>query len=102
MREDCRNLERAHHTEPRYVRGRKRSNVAALINDAPARRSQELGEQVEAGGFARAVWTNESVDRAARDAQIDAVDCDKAGEFLRKMLGPQDDLVTHAVVPDAH
>ena len=67
----------------------------ALVDDAPARRLQELGQQVEAGGLAGAVRADQRMDGAARDSQVDAVDGDEAGELLGQILGFEDDVVTH-------
>ncbi len=96
MRKHRRNLERANKPEPRDVGRFQRGDVAALIDDAPARRIEELGEQIEAGRFAGAVRPDQGMDRPALDAQINIPDRRKAGEFLRQALGDEDIIVTHA------
>ena len=73
MGKDRGNLERAHEAEARDVGRRERRDVVALVDDAAARRLQELGEQVEAGGLAGAVRADERVNGAALDPQRNAV-----------------------------
>ena len=50
--------------------GRAARDVFALVKNLAARRDQELREQVEAGGLAGAVGTDEGVDLARANAQI--------------------------------
>ena len=87
MREHRRDLERAHQPEPRHVGRRQRRDVAALVDDAAAGRAQELGQQVEAGGLAGAVRSDQRMNGAAGNAQVHPVDRDEAGEFLGEVLG---------------
>ena len=67
----------------------------------PRRRLQELGQQVEAGGLAGAVRTDQRMDGAALDAQADAVHRDEAGELLGQILGFEDDLTHTRKSPSA-
>ena len=39
------------------------------------------------------------MNRAARNAQIDAVDCNEAGKFLREILSLKDKIMTHGKGP---
>src|SRR2546429_9690256 len=55
----------------------------------------ELGQEIEAGGLARAVRADQRVNRAAGNAQIDAVDRNEAGKFLGEILGLEDEIVAH-------
>ena len=50
----------------------------------PARRRQEMGEQVEAGRLAGAIGPDQGVNRVAPHAQIDVLDRDEALELLRQ------------------
>src|SRR3974390_657630 len=95
MREHGGNLERAREAEPRHFRRRQRRYVAAVVDDAAARRAQELGEHVEAGGLAGSVRADQGMDAATADAQRDAVDRDKPSELLGQILSFEDDVVTH-------
>src|SRR5712691_9347506 len=95
MRKDGRDLERAPDAETRHVGRRERGDVAPLIDDAPARRLQELGQQIEAGGLASAVRSDQRVNSTACDAQAHAVHRHKTGKFLGEVLGLEDDLGTH-------
>ena len=51
--------------------------------------------RLKTGGLAGAVRADQRVDGAARDAQVDAADRDEAGEFLREIVGFEDDVVSH-------
>src|SRR3981081_4587841 len=67
MGKDRGDLEGAHEAEARDIGRRERRDVAALVDDAAARRLQELGEEIETGGLAGAVRPDEGVNGAARD-----------------------------------
>src|SRR5262252_8018102 len=95
MRKDSRDLERAHDTETRHVSWRERRDVTPFVDDTPARRLQKFGQQIEAGGLAGAVRSDQRVNSAARDAQANAVHRHKTGKFLGEVLGLEDDLGTH-------
>ena len=82
MREHRRDLERAHEAEPRHVGGPEGGDVVAVEEDAAAGRAEELGQQIEAGGLAGAVRADQRMDRAAHDAQIDAVTATKPANSL--------------------
>ena len=58
--------------------------LRALEVDLPARRRQEMREQVEAGRLARAIRPDQRVDCVAPHAQIDVLDRDEALELLRQ------------------
>ena len=61
--------------------------------DAPGRRRQEVGQQVEAGGLAGAIGPDKGMNGVAPDAQIDVLDCDEALELLGQTLRLQNDFV---------
>ena len=67
---------------------------------------QELGQQIEAGGLAGAIRADQSVNGAALDPQIDAIDRDEAGELLGQVLGFEDGGVSrtlgHLFLPAAY
>jgi hypothetical protein len=52
MREDGGDLKGPHEPEPRDLGGPRARDVAPVVADAPARRREEVREQVEAGGLA--------------------------------------------------
>ena len=95
VREDGRDLERAHEPEPGDVGRLQARDVAALVDDRALGRRQELGQEVEAGGLAGAVRADERMDRAAPDLEIDTVDRGEALELLGQALRRQDDVVGH-------
>ena len=59
------------------------------------RRTEELGQQIEAGGLAGAIGADQGVDGAAADVQGDAANGDKSSEFLRQILCFEDYVITH-------
>src|SRR6266576_2420134 len=73
MRKHSRNLERAHKPHP-CNRGRTRpSDLAAIEENAPARRREEMGKQIEARRLTGTIWTDQRVDRPTPDRQIDVL-----------------------------
>src|SRR6266576_157762 len=89
MRKHSRNLERAHKPHPRN-RGRTRpSDLAAIEENAPARRREEMGKQIEARRLTGTIWTDQRVDRPTPDRQIDVLDGHKALELFGQTLRRQ-------------
>ena len=84
MREDSRDLEAAHQAQPRDLRRPQPGDVPPLEPDGAARWLQELGQQVEAGRLASAVWADQGVDGARHHAQIHPVHRDEATELPRQ------------------
>src|SRR5437868_2779994 len=89
MRKHRRNLERAHEPHPRDRRRTRPSDLAIIEENAPARRRQEMGKQIEARRLARAVRTDQRVDRPTPDRQIDVLDGHKALELFGQTLRRQ-------------
>src|SRR5262249_58878412 len=83
------------HAERRNIGWWQRRDVTPVVDDPPPCGAQELGQKIEAGGLARAVWTNERVNGPARDPQVDLADRHKAREFLRQILRFENDLAAH-------
>src|SRR5919202_3421341 len=79
--EDGADLERPHEAHPRHVRWRRSGDVLPLVRDGAAGGGQEPGEQVEAGGLARAVRTDEGMDGPADHLEVDALDGDEPAKF---------------------
>jgi hypothetical protein len=102
VRKHCRDLERASEPKPRDVSRLQRSDVAAIEHDAPARRCEELREEVEAGRLAGAIRPDQSVNAAALDAQIHRSHRDETGEFLGQILRLKDRSITHDFPPRTH
>src|SRR5262245_54583053 len=95
MGEHGRDLERAH--EPHAcdgvrLRGR---DVVALVEDAPGAGLQELGDQIEAGGLARAVGTDQGMNGAATDPQVNVSNRREPSKVLRQAAGLDDVLLAH-------
>src|SRR5665213_25786 len=95
VRKYRRDLKRAPDAKPRDLGRRQRGDVVALEADTAAGRAEEFREQIKAGGLAGAVGSDQRVNGATRDAQIDAADGDKPGEFLGEILGFEDNVITH-------
>src|SRR3989449_7145970 len=95
--EDGADLERAYQSLARHVGGRGARDVLALVRDGAAGRRQEAGEQVEAGGLARAVRADQRVDGPADHPEVDALHRDEPAELLRQPAGLENHLgVGHA------
>ena len=99
MGKDRRNLEGAHQSEPRHISRRHGRDVRPPVGDGAARGLQELGQQVEAGGFARPIGADERVDGAPAHAQVHIPHSREAREFLRQPLRFEDDVLRHASRP---
>ena len=87
MREDGRNLEGAHHAHARHFSGFERRDVLTVIENLARAHRQELGEQIEHGGFAGAVRPDQRVNRTTLDLQVHAVHGNEAFELTRELLG---------------
>ncbi len=87
-----RDLEAADQPQARDLRRLQPGDVAALEDDAPARRRQELGQQVEAGGLAGPVGADQGVDGPRAHLQRHVIDGDEAAELARQASGFQDDV----------
>ena len=58
-------------------------------------RLQELGDQIEAGGLARAVGTDQGMNGAAADPQVDVSNGGEPSKILRQAAGLDDVLLAH-------
>src|SRR5690348_13851594 len=96
MRKHRRDLEGAHHAEPRYIGRRHARDVAPVVEDAPHGWRKELGQQVEDRGLAGTIRADQRVDRAAAHAQIDVAHGGKSGKLLGE-TGSLKDKVAHAL-----
>src|SRR5262249_12521744 len=76
--------------------GRDRRDVAPIIHDAAAGRVEELGQQVEAGGLAGPIGTDQRMNGPAPDLEIDPVDGHEAAKLLGQPLRLKNDVVRHA------
>jgi len=54
----------------------------AIIDDLAGTRFEELGQQVENRGLTGAVWTDQRVDRAAPNLQVEIVHSSEAAKLL--------------------
>src|SRR5207245_6586796 len=95
VREHGRDLKRAHEPQAGDVRRTGARDVAALEPDAPARGSEEMRQQIEAGRLAGAVGTDERVDRPAAHPQGHVLDGDEPAKLLGESLGLEDEVVSH-------
>src|SRR5262244_3638305 len=95
MREDGGDLEGAHETLARDVGGTRARDVVPLEPDAAPGRSEEVGEQVETGGLARAVRPDEGVDAAPPHLEPHVLHGHESPEFLGQALGFQDEIAGH-------
>ena len=82
MRKYGGNLKRADDAAPRDMRGTFTRDVRAVEDDLSRRGFEKFREQIEAGGLACAVRTDQRMDRTAAHAQIHAIHGGEAFEFL--------------------
>src|SRR5262249_37685083 len=75
-------LDRAYQAEGRAAGGARAGDVAPLVDDAAARRLEEVRQQVEARRLPGAVRADESVDAAAIDLEVHVLDSDETLELL--------------------
>jgi len=97
MRENRRDLERAHQAHARDARRRRAGNLAPVEEDLAARGLEKVREQVEASRLAGAVGADQGMDRPAPHLQRDPVDGDEAFEFLRQAARFKDYRSVHSV-----
>ena len=64
-----------------HLVGRRAGDVLAQQGDLAAGRLQELGQQVEDGGLAGPVGTDQGMDARVRDVDVDVVDGGEAREI---------------------
>ena len=96
VREGRRDLERSDHAHFRDRRWPRPRNLLAVEHDLTRGRRQEMRKQIEAGCLARAVGSDQCVNRAATHLEIDAVDGDEPFELLGEPPRLQNDFVGHA------
>jgi len=75
------NLERANPAQPRHIGWRQRRDVTPVVDDPPIGGTQELGQEIEAGGLAGTIRADQRVNGPARDPQVDFADRHKAREI---------------------
>src|SRR5262249_2246811 len=97
VRENRRHLEGAHDAAAGDFRRPCQSDVVATIEDLPAVRDQELRQQVEEGGLAGTVRTDERVDLTPAHPQVDVAHRDEALELLCQTTGLEDEIVQRLV-----
>jgi len=90
MREDGRDLEAAHQAQTGDGGGLAAGYVLALEADGAAGGDEEVGEEIEAGGLAGAVGTDQRMDRTLLHAQRHIVHGDEAAELLGQPCRLQD------------
>src|SRR5712692_10099818 len=95
MREDGRDLEGADQSPPRDVGGRGAGDLAAIEGDAAARGSEEMGEEVEAGGLACPVGPDQGVDGPPADPEAHVLHGQETPELLGQTLGLEDQIGRH-------
>ena len=91
VREYRGDLEGSHHPKSGDVGRLPVGDLGVFIEDAPVRRRQKFGEQVEARRLARTVRSDQGVDGAPPDLQPHLPDGIEAAKLLGQALGAQDD-----------
>jgi hypothetical protein len=99
MREHRRNLERAHQAKARHISRRQCRDILSLIENLAGGRPQEFGEEIETRGFAGPVWTDQRVNAALADPEIDIANGKEACEFLGQSMGFENELIGQSNFP---
>ena len=81
---DVAELEGARDSLLRHLMDRQSGDVFAGEDDLRRARLEHAGDQVEDGGFARAVGADDGANLARLDRQVDAVDRDQRAETARQ------------------
>src|SRR6266850_1324528 len=84
VREYGGDLEGAHEPHARDAPGARAGDLATVVDDLAARRHEEVGEEVEVGGLARAVGPYQRMDASPPHLQRNVLNGDEAFEFLRQ------------------
>ena len=99
MREYRRDLERAHEAKPRHVGRGHRGDILSLVQNLTGRRLQELGQKIEARGFAGPVWTDQRMNAATTNPKIDIANSEKSRKFLGQSVGFENELIGQSNFP---
>src|SRR3954454_12391452 len=93
------NLERAHEAKPRHIGWRNGGDVLSLVEDLARRRFEEFGQQVEARRLAGPVRTDQRVNTATANPQVDIADGEEARELLGQSVCFKNELIGQSSVP---
>ena len=99
VRKHSRNLERTHQPQARHVGRRHRRDVLSLVENLAGRRLQELGQEIEARGFAGPVRTDQRVNAATADPKINIANSEETREFLGQSAGFENELISQSNFP---
>src|SRR5262245_42855400 len=81
-----RQLKGTHQTTRHDLMRFEAGNLLAIEGDGARRGRQKTAQQVETGGLASSIWTNQGDDFPLSDAEIDTVDSCQATEVLGEMV----------------
>jgi hypothetical protein len=70
-------------------------NVLAIEQNLTAGGNVKFGQQIENSGFASTIWTDQGMDLASLDAEVNATDGNKALELFHKFIGFQNEIIRH-------
>jgi hypothetical protein len=93
VREGGGDLERPHDAPAGDLGGLEAGDVLALVEDPPARRRQELRQEIEERGLAGAVRADHRVDVAALELERHVLHGDEAQKGLGQAFSSQDDRI---------
>ena len=99
MRKHRRNLERAHQAKTRHIGRRQRRDILSLVEDLARRGLQELGQEIEARGLAGPVRTDQRMNAATADPEIDIANGKEPREFLGQSVGFENELIGQSNFP---
>src|ERR1700687_2255185 len=71
----------------------------SLVQNLTGRRLQELGQKIEARGFAGPVWTDQRMNAAAANPKIDIANSEESRKFLGQSVGFENELIGQSNFP---
>ena len=90
-----RNLERPNNALTRNLRWLALGNVLAIEQNLTAGGDVKFCQQIENCGFASTIGTDQGMDLASLDAEVNATDGNKALELFHKFIGFQNEIIRH-------
>ena len=96
MRENRRNLERAHKSKARYIGRGELGDVTPVVKNMATGRLQEFCQKVETSGFSSTIGTDNGVNRSTPHLDIHTLYSHESLKFFRECPSFQNDV---AIVP---
>src|SRR5437868_15082661 len=93
MRKHSGYLERAHEAEARHIGRRHRRDVPSIVKDLTCRRTEKLGQQIEARGLDGPVRANQRINAATPNLERNIANGKKPRELLVQSVALENELI---------